>query len=530
VIRKSRTDTVAQAAHFDYLNPLGQSPVQRMNFNLTTVLRIAVITLACVCALLIGTLASSGSLAPIGIALGIGLIVVTCLCPGWLVVICIAFSLLTGRMGLGVGYWEILATALIARWLLIVPFRGGLFGRINGKLTFICIAGFTLILFAHGLPALMGVSDSTGRRPAVLAIASLGLTYLLLSGKLDLSKITWLPWVGLIPGIIAASFDLINLAIPAALPITFFLYNDQNWEMVAEYQGMNVGLLRISGFRELGLGIAFLSLTYFAYQRTAHFRLLALEVFGTMVGGILAAAAGYRSYVAQIALGTLIAAYSRSKATLVVLSLCIALGLGALLLIHSEVAELPLPMQRALSFLPGDWDWRTKTAAEGGFEWRRQLRDYYFTRIFPDSWLLGRGLCYDERTQAMTWMMSSEELNIEYFVMLQNYHSGLVSALDYVGVVGTCFLIIGSLRAFWNAFLVYRRRHSSKPWHFWIATMFVTASPAYWYTGFFDRIFPFFVMAMGLLEIARREIESTEAAAANKAAAIDYNVEMIGAR
>ncbi len=477
-----------------------------MNFNLTTFLRIAVVVAACFLALVIGGMASSGSFLPIGVAAGMALIVVTCLHPQWLLVVCVAMSSLTGRTGLGIGYWELLASALIARWMFLVPFRGNLFGEITAKFTFICVGGFTMILLYHGIPAFLGIGESTGRRPAVLAVASLGLAYLLLAGKLDTSKLKWLPWVGLIPGLVAAGFDFINLAIPAALPITYYLYTDQNFEIIAQYVGGNVGLLRIAGLRELGLGVALLSLTYFACQRQGNFRMMAIQIAGTLTGVLFAAIAGYRTYIAQIALGTIIAAYHRSKATLTLLCLCMVLGTASLIYVQNEIAELPLPVQRALSFLPGDWDWRTKSAADGGIEWRKQLRDYYFARIFPDSWLLGRGLTYDERTQAMTWMQSQEDLNIEYFVMLQNYHSGLVSALDYVGVVGTIFLIIGSLRALWNALLILRDRANGAPWHIWTALLFVTASPPFWYTGFFDRAFPFLVMGMVLLELARQEI------------------------
>jgi hypothetical protein len=119
--------------------------------------------------------------------------------------------------------------------------------------------------------------------------------------------------------------------------------------------------------------------------------------------------------------------------------------------------------------------------------------------------LLGRGLAYDERIDAMQWMMNDPTLNIQYFVAIQNYHSGLVSTLDFVGVVGTLFFVAGCLRGIWNAFVILRNRENARPWQLWIAIMFLTANPPFWYTGFFDRIFPFFVIAMCLLELARRE-------------------------
>jgi hypothetical protein len=499
-----------------------------MNLNWTTIIRGLVILAACILALFLGGMVTSDSFIPLYVLGGLGLLLISTLLPGWLLLMCVVGSLLTGRSGLGVGYWELLAVALILRWLLYVPFRGELFGEIQGKWTFICICGFTLILFAHGVPAFLGIGESVGRRLAALAVASIGLSYLLLTGKLDTSKMPWLPWAGVIPGIVMASFDIINLAIPSALPITFFLYNDQNFEIVQQYMGANVALLRIAGLRELGLGIAFLCLSYFAHQRAFNLRLFGIQIGGTLLGAVITAIAGFRSFIAQIGVGVILSAYARSKGTLVAVCLCVLLGIGTLTTVHHQFFELPLTMQRALSWLPGDWDWRTKADAEGGFEWREQIRDYYFTRIFPDSWLLGRGLAYEERAQSMTWMMKDPRLNIEYFIMLQNYHSGLVSSLDYVGVLGTIFFIGGCLRAIWNAIQVLRARERSRPWHFWVAAMYLSASGPFWYTGFFDRAFPFFVMAMCLLEIARKEIEDNTAveSTGNKGAPSDYELEV----
>jgi hypothetical protein len=472
-------------------------------------------------------LAQSDPFMPALFTLGVALLIVTSIFPGWLLAICIVFSFLTGRTGLSVGYWEIFALALVARWLLIVPFTGDLFGKVRAKLTLACIAGFTMVLMVHGLRAFMNVGGGLGgKRLALVAVAALGMSYLLLSHKVDLSRLPTLPWLGLLPGLVATSFDLINILIPAALPITYFIYNEQNWEIIAQFQGANVELLRLSGFRELGLGIGVLALTYFAFQREFKLGRLLGQVGAALLGAIFIVVAGYRMYVARLGVGILVAAYCRSKATF--LAVCIAgfLSLGSLIYIHNNIIDLPLPVQRALSFLPGDWDWRTKSSAEGGWEWREELRAVFFTKIFPHNWLLGRGLVYEERLPSMTWMNASPSYQIDYFVAMQCYHSGLASATDFVGVFGVACLLVGCFRGLWNSYVLVTARDRIRRWHLWTAIMFITFMPYFWYTGFFERDFPFIAMFMCLLELARDDIKKQEVSiTASADVPADYEME-----
>lgn len=496
--------------------------------NPTQLLRIALFVLIPIIALVVSLqIADSSILLPFLLVFGTLMVAFTAAYPAILLVLCIVFSGLTGRSGLGLGYWEIFSCALMARWGLEAVFSGSLFGTVKGKFTFVCILGYTGILAWHGLPALLSVGDGVGRRLAIMAIAGAGISYLLLAQRVNLSRLKWLPWVGLIPGIVLSTFDLVNLLIPSALPITYFIYEGQNWEIIAQYLGESGGMVRIAGFRDLGLGFALLALTYFGFQKTFRPGRLTIQTLVTIVGAAFVAFAGYRNFVIRIAAGVLIASYARSKATFIAVCITATLFVGALLFVQSNVVTLPLTVQRSLSFLPGDWDAATKFEADSGLEWRSEIRSIFFQQIFPNHMLLGRGLVYDERIASMTWMAQSPDFQTEYFVLMQSYHSGLASSLDFVGIIGTAFLILGSLRAIWNCTFVIRRIADAQPWHLWSVLMLLPTIPLFWYTSFFERTFPFLTVFFCLLEIARSQItEGTGEAPITDREEADYEMEL----
>lgn len=473
--------------------------------NPTQFLRIGLILLVCILSVVLGSLIPAGDLRfPIfSTALSV-LVVGVWLFPAWMTLLCVVFTMLPGRSGLGVGYLELLALSLIARWLLIVPFRGGLFGKLEGKFTFMCIAGITGILIFHSAPAWLGIG--VGRRLVFVAGAVLLFCYALLAGKVDLRALPWLPWFGLVPGLISTAFELVNLVVPSSLPITYFIYTAQNWEAMAEYGGAQFDFVRLAGLRELGMGVTLLSLSYFAMDRRFALRRFFTQVGAVISGALLILIAGFRGYIICIAIATVLACFVRSKKVCFLACICGLIFVGGLIFTQSHIISLPLSVQRSLSFLPGDWDWRTKETADHGIGWRAEIRQIFFTQIFPHSWPLGRGQTQAGEIENMSWMMKDSRYQTEYFVLAQNYHSGLASSLDFVGVIGTALLVAAMIRGGFNCWWLYRHRRIAKPWHVWVSLFFLCNLPTYWYTGFFNTIFPFFCIFMALIELARADI------------------------
>jgi hypothetical protein len=107
--------------------------------------------------------------------------------------------------------------------------------------------------------------------------------------------------------------------------------------------------------------------------------------------------------------------------------------------------ELPLSAQRALSFLPGRWDQVAVDDAKGSTEWRMEMWNamlegdkYIHNKLLGD----GFGFSMADLTAMASYRgrASSEELALDQLVV-GGIHSGPISAVRYVGVVGLAIYI-----------------------------------------------------------------------------------------
>ena len=67
----------------------------------------------------------------------------------------------------------------------------------------------------------------------------------------------------------------------------------------------------------------------------------------------------------------------------------------AISLTQGKVVHYPLALQRALSFMPGDWDFMAKRSAEGSSEWRGKMKELFFKEYFPKNPVIGVGYHYN---------------------------------------------------------------------------------------------------------------------------------------
>jgi len=112
---------------------------------------------------------------------------------------------------------------------------------------------------------------------------------------------------------------------------------------------------------------------------------------------------------------------------------------------------LPLTAQRALSFLPGDWDPRAVQAADVSTEWRVHMWDvalasdqYIRNRLFGD----GFGFTSQEFEMMMNQHyrmgggFQGEDAKIESHLIQGSFHSGPLSAIKRVGYIGLPLLLL----------------------------------------------------------------------------------------
>lgn len=232
------------------------------------------------------------------------------------------------------------------------------------------------------------------------------------------------------------------------------------------------------------------------------------------------ALSGFRSGVIYMVAVFLLAAYVRSgiKRTLLVMT-TIALVVAAIVCAQNVGLTLPLPAQRALSFLPGNWDEGAKSDAEGSSEWRYFMWDVVLkTDTYIHNKILGDGFGFsdtelrimEQEQQGGTGFIGAA--GQEDFLIQGAYHSGPLSAVRYVGAVGLFLymaLLVGAAIYSWR--IIQRSKQTD---YFPVALLF--GIPAIYEPfqyvlvfGGFDSGFPNMLFVCGMLKIISKALDET---------------------
>ena len=133
------------------------------------------------------------------------------------------------------------------------------------------------------------------------------------------------------------------------------------------------------------------------------------------------------------------------------IAIIIAVGLAGTALLSSLYmagVPVPIPIQRALSFIPLEWDYNATQAAQGTADWRFEMWKEAWDR--PDimrNKVLGDGFGYTMKEMTImsntllgigSFMGSS---NYEMFLIKGSFHNGPLSAIKRVGYVGGILLL-----------------------------------------------------------------------------------------
>jgi len=133
--------------------------------------------------------------------------------------------------------------------------------------------------------------------------------------------------------------------------------------------------------------------------------------------------------------------------------LWVAGGVGVIALVllismQGSVLQLPLTMQRALSWLPGDWNQEAAMDADESSRWRFEMWGWAWNdnRILRDRvWGQGFGLSIDDMNliaSSLTAGGGGASLlggsDRENFMITGAFHNGPLSTIKYIGIVGLC--------------------------------------------------------------------------------------------
>jgi hypothetical protein len=259
--------------------------------------------------------------------------------------------------------------------------------------------------------------------------------------------------------------DTLTTILPSTAPYIFRVYSAVNIaefgkELVGNF-GDTEGVTRYTTFRNLGQALVLVIISYFPFYTWLNInRLWILPVL--MTSFFATAFSGFRSamfnYAALFAAG--LYATARAKALLL---LPLAVGLALMIAgTQGNVFKYPRSIQRALSFLPGQWDVAVTKEGKGSNEWRGRIRELFFNEYFhKDPWI-GTGFGFDPNLSKKTTELflriagSAEQddwADVRGFIEMKQPHEGDIHALIVSGVVGTGFFI-----AFCLACVIYSVR------------------------------------------------------------------------
>ena len=182
---------------------------------------------------------------------------------------------------------------------------------------------------------------------------------------------------------------------------------------------------------------------------------------------------GFRSVLLFAFLAFLLASILRGRLR----DLWVAGGVGAIALVllismQGSVLQLPLTMQRALSWLPGDWNQEAVMDAEESSRWRFEMWGWAWNdnRILRDRvWGQGFGLSMDDMNliaSSLTAGGGGASLlggsDRENFMITGSFHSGPLSTIKYIGIVGLCLYYPLMCYMAWLAWRLCKRARETK--------------------------------------------------------------------
>jgi O-antigen ligase len=414
--------------------------------DIVTRLTIFLVTLAgCVLALYAGVQVTEGDLkVPLFVLALFLLILIWFGARQWLMVFLVASIFLRGQLNFlpfGFSLFETLMVLVIAQFILecVVFRKQGI--RLGPSYDFFVLCCISLILFGHWAEKGFGMrifgSEIWGGRGYVTIYLAI-ITYLIIHTLRPSHAMThWLP----LAVVAVHLFDVVvEVATSRSSAAAFFVYKF--------YSGISSLALkedvtgRLGSFGNLGGYGVIAVLTYVSLTRLwrPNYWVWALLYIGAFMSCVFS---GYRSSLLGFALMTFAAALRDLRGKAIVVCIVGAVFIAFLPLVHSHLIPLPKQAQRALVFLPGEWDRAMVEDANNSNEFRLGVWNMWYAREFPKHPWLGRGIGYSgaEYDYIQQYRMGSREDVYEAFVYIQQLHNGFLSTIDTIGVIGGMIFI-----------------------------------------------------------------------------------------
>lgn len=272
-----------------------------------------------------------------------------------------------------------------------------------------------------------------------------------------------LPWYCTIVGILTSLPNILTTFFPNLAPLLYHFTDAVNVDAYRESEGINTDMDRVGGLAGIG--------TYLEVYLLAHYPIhtwwrpqrwwvpiLLVLCLGSVVAG------GYRSIVAVFGFIFILAAWTYySWRSLLFLPVAFLGVFGLSVCGQSGLVDLPLSVQRSLSFLPGKWDATVIESTTDSNDFRESIKRVYMKEEFHKSPWVGNGFTFDSAEEDMLTKLSFQAETPDHyyatkaFIVAKNYHTGWISLYDMVGLIGgAAFIALGGgmfvmiLRIVWS--------------------------------------------------------------------------------
>lgn len=204
---------------------------------------------------------------------------------------------------------------------------------------------------------------------------------------------------------------------------------------------------------------------------------------------------GFRSYLFRFFVSVVSAIYISARAYIFVFAAVALLVVTCLVFGQGRFFNLPLPMQRTLTFFPGNWDYKARESTEGSNKFRRSIKDVYWKEFASNGMWFGQGMTYgkeftlagvdDFYMRAASRIQYNEEYDAiqtaRAFINRRQTHEGLEDIHFPTGWVGTIALIsMFGATSIWSLFRVSKiRRADIHPIQIWGISLLLVETLSY---------------------------------------------------
>jgi hypothetical protein len=269
----------------------------------------------------------------------------------------------------------------------------------------------------------------------------------------SVKSVSRIPIYILIASIIYAGFNLIAYLFPSVTPKLFLFMGNLDLSIYAKsitartLSERDLDINRLIGLVPAGQVIVLVLSSY--YPPHTLFSPLRKRFYIFLTGVACILAGGFRNILVGCAAGMCLAAwFHRRWQQMVVVGLFSVSLLTLAIAGQGRLYELPKAAQRALAFLPGDWSPEVKSDAEGSSTWRFELWKRVIHSNLIDDWWFGDGFGADVEKLIASWGRDQNA----FVILVGGYHSGPLTALRYVGIIGTvlfyALMIAGSVYSY----------------------------------------------------------------------------------